>query len=170
MSTKSNPRPVGTVMLPTARLAQLHTLAGLREPPITVTELIEEMVSREMEAGTIPDQLPGFTVCVLDHGQGYVPSFIIDDDLDFGFERMRPADALAVAGVLEAAVTPGAASGKSIGTGSDQIKIARVGRGIVITGTRPDHRRSLTPRMALDLARQLRNAADLATKATAAKI
>lgn len=156
MTSKRPPRPAGTIMLPAARLAQLHNLAALRDPPISTTELIEEMIGREVEAGAIPDELPGFSICVLDHAEGYVPSFIIDDDHDFGFERMRPADALA--DVLDAVSRPGPAAGKSIGVAPRLLKIARVGRGVVIAGSLPGQRRTVTPRMACDLARQLRAA------------
>lgn len=166
MSTNSTPRPVGTVMLPAARLGQLRTLAGLREPPISVTELIEDLIGREVEAEVIPDELPGFTIGILPHREDLVVSFTMEQG--FGYERMRSSDAVAIANVLDDVSTAGAARGKSIGTGDDQIRIVRVGRGVVIAGTEPHQRRSLTPRMACDLARQLRKAANLAIDATEA--
>ncbi|WP_157196497.1 hypothetical protein [Methylobacterium sp. 88A] len=168
MTSKRPPRPAGTIMLPAARLAQLHNLAALRDPPISTTELIEELIGREVEAGAIRDELPGFSICVVDHGKGYVPSFIIDDDLDFGFERMRPADALAIADVLDAVSRPGPAAGKSIGVAPRLLKIARVGRGVVLAGSLPGQRRTVTSRMARDLARQLRAAVERAKMLTTA--
>lgn len=166
MSTNPTSRPVGTIMMPTARLAQLRTLASLREPPVSVNELIEQLINHEIEAGGLPDELPGFTVGIVPHGGGFAVEFTMAPG--FGFERMRSPDALAIAGLLDDVSTTGTARGKSVGTAPHQIKIVRVGRGVVIAGLEPNQRRSLTPQMARDLARQLRRAAAAALEASKA--
>jgi len=163
MTTPNRERTVSTVMLPAERIAQLRTLAETEG--ITITELIERWINAEIAAERLPDILPNFEVTAT---KGRV-WFIVKD---FSFPTMTPVQAEQVADVLieiaEAKDIPGKRA--LLGTGEDEIslKVVRKGRGVLINGEDVRTGRavtaSLTPGMARDLARIIRNEAAKAAK------
>lgn len=147
-------RPVHTITLPVERAMQLHALAD--KLGVTISEAIEELINEQISAGRIPDRLPGFDIDVLSNGVFFhAPRFALP---------ILPPEAIrAIADVLND-VTDGE-RGKQVDFPRDgtTLAIARRGRGVLLVRTDAKgstDKHSLTPGMARDLARQLRNAAD----------
>lgn len=147
-------RPASTLMIPDARLAQLRMLAGDKG---TIVDTIEQLLNGAIEAGRLPDELPGFPITL----EGGLVRLGIG--AEFTGPTMNGADANDVAATLEAAAGASVRTLIMLTGGNGTVEISRAGRAVAITSANLDAkvsaRATLTPRMALDLARQLRAAA-----------
>lgn len=148
-------------MLPIERARQLKSIADARS--FTVTEVIEGVINAAIEAGEIPDETPGFQIEALPPRKRVgIVRFEVDG---IGFPGVRSSDARAIADAFDrvAGGHKGVACGPHLGR---TLKIARVGRGVVMVGEdefgTPVLHRSCTVGTCRDLARQLRKAADRA--------
>ena len=149
-----------TITLPGERAAQLRTLADAYGT--TISELIERMINNEIAAGRLPDQLPGFEIVP---AVGHV--FVTVQG--FSFPALNVRQARQIADLLEEISTAKDAGGKkALFENEIELKAWRKGRGIRIDGDDPQTGRSvkasLTPGMAKDLARIIRNEAAKASK------
>lgn len=153
------PKPATSITLPVERAAQLHTLADALG--VTVSEAVEHLINREIAAGTIPDELPGFEIKIAEkHVWLTMP--------DFGFPPLHPAHARYVADLLCHIADHGTAGrGNVLGLADGmRLIVGRKGRGVLLIGQDDALDRtckaSMTPQMARDLARQIRKAANQA--------
>ncbi len=149
-------RPVGTILLPIERARQLKSVADARGSRIT--DLIEAIVTGAILAGEIPDSTPGFKIEPSVNGG---VTFATDDG-QLGFAKLTAIDGLRIADALEAISTGGKGKVLEI-TGQNSLVVARKGQGVVLLGRdaagAETGRRTITPSLARDLARQLRAAA-----------
>jgi hypothetical protein len=163
MTIPKRERTTSTIVLPAERIAQLRTFAEAEG--ITITELIERWINAEIAAERLPDILPNFEVTAVEGRVWFTVK-------DFSFPTITPVQAEQIANaLLEIAEAKETASKKAVfGAGKDEIsfEVARKGRGILISGedvqTERVMKASLTPGMARDLARIIRNEAARAAK------
>ncbi|PVE20886.1 hypothetical protein DC522_29740 [Microvirga sp. KLBC 81] len=163
MTTPKRERIASTIILPAERIAQLRTFAEAEG--ITITELIERWINAEIAAERLPDILPNFEVTAVEGRVWFTVK-------DFSFPTMTPVQAEQIAdALLEIAEAKDTVGKKAMfGTGEDEIslKVARKRRGVLISGedvqTKRAVKASLTPGMARDLARIIRNEAAKAAK------
>ncbi|NNM72718.1 hypothetical protein [Enterovirga aerilata] len=153
-------RPIGNVMLPIERARQLKNVASARRSRII--DVVERLIADAIAAGEIPDETPGWTVQVRKAGE---VTFLTDDGA-VGFPRLHASDARRLADDLEAVAT-GEKKGRSAGPLlGRRLLMARRGQGLILAmqddAGAEIGRRTITPSIARDLARQLRNAADAA--------
>lgn len=143
------------IKLPPERAIQLRTLADARG--VSVTEMVGALINREIKAGRLADGVPGFTVKPTRSGLSY--DFTIGD---FVVPRLSIAELRELADTVERVATTKGDSGKIVDIRSTRLAVARIGTGLRIiaenldTGNRV--KRAFPPDVALDLARQLRNA------------
>jgi hypothetical protein len=163
MTTPKRERTASPIMLPAERIAQLRTLAAAEG--ITVIELIERWINAEIAAERLPDILPNFEVTAVEGRVWFTVK-------DFSFPTMTPVQAEQIANTLLEIAKANDTTGlkAKFGTGEDEIslEIARKRRGVLISGedarTERAVKASLTPGMARDLARIIRNEAAKAAK------
>jgi hypothetical protein len=155
------PSSFTTVMLHKARAEQLRAKA--EKDGVSIAETIERFISREMEAGAIPDQTPGFPIFVNDHGLTVAVFGEIDPIV------MSPALARGLAKLLRTvAETQKFKTRAVILPDRSLLSIGRKGNGVVIARTPAPGadpvKATMTAGMVRDLARQLRNTADKAER------
>lgn len=163
MTIPKRARTASPIMLPAERIAQLRTLAEAKG--ITVIELIERWINAEIAAERLPDILPNYEVAAVEGRVWFTVK-------DFSFPTMTPVQAEQIANALLEIAEANDIAGKKakFGTGEDEIslKVARKGHGVLISGedaqTERTVKASLTPGMARDLARIIRNEAAKAAK------
>ncbi len=147
-------RPNTTITLPVERLAQLKLLADQRG--LSLVETVEQLINEAAATGAIPDELPGYRVSRT--AEGRVVLTIGDRPL----AALGTQQALTLADLFEGVADRSAPGGKAVTIGTDELKIARVGRGVVLAvegATGPISKRTMTPGMAKDLARHIRREA-----------
>jgi hypothetical protein len=154
MNTRSkkavSSRPISTITLPRERVLQLREAS--KKHNLTMSELIGRYVAMEIEAGIIPNQIPGFSVrragTEVEFGFGNSPSL-----------TLTPGEARRVAECIERAARDNARDFAQLKSGKTFFA-QRAGRGVIIqyheTFQKPLARRSLTPDIARDLAHMLR--------------
>jgi hypothetical protein len=138
------------IKIPDERAAQLKTLAD--NEGITVTDLLGRFINREIKAGRLPDETPGFRFKRQDH-KVYV---------EIDGVKATPIscdDARSLAKHLERVAKGGGAFLDMDTPG--QPEVGRVGTGIYLkfSGAGANGRRVMAPSVALDVARQIRRAA-----------
>lgn len=147
-------RPQTTVTLPNARAAQLERLSV--SSGVSVAELIEQLINREIAAGRLVDSLPGFEITTTKRPRRVI--LTVPDGIQL--DPIAPVQARTLADAFEALA--GGHPGKRISTANAILLLTRRGRGIVLQSERGFDtfgKASMTPTMARDLARQLRAAA-----------
>lgn len=164
--------PRNSILVVPARYVQLQRLAEARKQ--TVTDLLGSLCSAAMAAGEIPDETEGFTIRI-DRGQisklgnaamftALNPVVITIDGIE---HRTSPAIALQLAASIERllsgkVVVPLAellgdmALSASAFTAGERFSVRRKGQGVIVTAG--EQSVSLAPSVAMDIARQIRNA------------
>jgi hypothetical protein len=158
MSTSNRDRPARTILLPAERIAQLRTLA--EADGCSITEVIERWINAEIAAGRLLDILPNFEVAATEGG-------VLLTIKDFTFPTVTPIQAGQIADVLLEIAETQDMVGRKAQFGADgegiYLRVARKGRDILIGGkdvqTGRTMKANLTPGMARDLARLIRNEA-----------
>ncbi|MDX6806436.1 hypothetical protein [Terrihabitans rhizophilus] len=137
------------IRLPAERGLQLKLIA--KDLGVTLTEAIETLINREIEAGRLEDQLPLWDIDVFTDG-------IIFDAPTFALPKLTAQQALNVANAVDKVIERAEKGGFNlILEGEKVLTIARIGRGITFASG--EKAESVTVMMAQDLARQLRTAA-----------
>lgn len=152
-------RNVLTVMLPAERGEQLRALAD--HHGIGITDLIERWISTELITTGLPDTLPGLEILPVSDNDWPLLHFSANG---LPIVHATPDEGRTVADELENVATN---NGKvELNVGGDTLTIGRMGRGMVLSvrcgETDQTDKRSITPGIARDLARQFRTAADQA--------
>jgi len=139
------------IKIPDERAAQLKALAD--SEGVTVTYLLGRFINREIKAGRLADETPGFRF--KPKGQG------IQVDIDgLKPQIISSDDARSLAKALENAAS---ARGTFLDMdASGQPEVGRVGTGIYLKFSGARGRRVIAPSVAIDVARQLRSAAEAA--------
>jgi hypothetical protein len=144
------------IKVPDERAAQLKALAD--SEGITITDLIGRFINREIKAGRLPDETPGFR---------FTPNGkeIYVDIEGIKTLTISGGDALSVAKGLERVARTGGAFLDMDAPG--QPKIGCVGSGVYLefSGAGAKGRRVVARSVALDIARQLRSAVARVTAA-----
>lgn len=142
------------IKLPAARGAQLKALAKGRN--LTIVDLIGTWIGEAIEAGEIPDEIPGFVVERAKQPSRNMIRFAVDG----GEVVAWPQEAIGLADTLEElASTPGSVLiflKERVG----MVQIDRVGNGVCIElKDQEGARKVVAPGIARDVARQLRRVA-----------
>lgn len=146
-------RPIATITIPTSRHDQLRALAAHHST--TIVELIESFLLSAIKRGELPDELPGFTATAA----GDAVTVTLDG---YQLPPLQPDEARIVAGLIKNASNLPPLSLP----GGVRLFARRVGRGVALAvldpSGQPAVRATMTPSMAVDLARIIRTAADRA--------
>lgn len=148
------------VMVPAIRHRQLKAWAS--GEGLKITELVERMVVVALTTGIIPDATPGFHIIVKAKSIALVV-------LGFAVPTVRPQQVRTLAELFAHFGSGGKGSTRTVALAEGLfLRISRKGTGIVVRIDEPGAphavRTSLTPGIALDIARQLQAAADKATR------
>jgi hypothetical protein len=152
-------------MLPAERGAQLHALA--KHHGVTVVDLVERWILDDLEAAGLPVTLPGLEVKPMADDRD---AFVHLDAEGLPIVHATANEARRLASLFDGIAASGG-KGEIATSPGDVVGVARVGRGMALTvrcGTSGNSgKRTITPGIARDLARQLRTAAEAIENARA---
>jgi len=128
-------------MIPLERGRQLKALAD--HDGVGVTELIERVIEDGIQRGAIPDEIPGFIITLLENSEP--PAWRFESGT-FWMPRLEEDGMRLLAEGFERATQPGF-HGCSVSCGPDEVRILRIGKGVLLLGAEADfivHKRTMT--------------------------